>query len=496
MRQKIFGLDLGICSLWLLIVLANCSWWSLPAHFLMVVTVVMRIILSFSLYRGEKRSWMSLTIFSALFALLSFVGQVMITTGDFADLPFVVMGINNDHLTHNVIKCILLAWLFLGPLAVYIVRLCRKTLTASTLTWKDAMGAILWKDKGTKKYCQLMLIAVCALYAGLAMDMRMCRFACVVLPTLSLYLINRDVTSCKGTSEKNPIVVKLWMVVAAMVLFFYAQRYAGMWRIWMLATSITMVAYVCWCTFGKQGLAGISILATVYLGILLPTIAIGYNQYACIEYGRRGLYTLEPLRGVFYIKDTNTDKIGLRDRYGLLIEPIYDNIVHNSRNRPLGIYELRNNGCYTLYNVYHNKMMASNVSDPNLHDGICQILDKYCDRNAYGYRDRLEVRVTNKLKAGIPISHIKMTRNGITSYYDYSDRPYISEDSVTLRSGEFATDSVVRYGDTFHVLHYSYDVKRDSTVLYNIDLKTARQSTPQHEELDELAKRIETLLKQ
>ena len=37
---------------------------------------------------------------------------------------------------------------------------------------------------------------------------------------------------------------------------------------------------------------------------------IGYNQYA---YSRRGLYTLESLRGVFYIKDTNTDKVGLRD---------------------------------------------------------------------------------------------------------------------------------------------------------------------------------------
>ena len=104
MRQKIFWLDLAVCSLWLFIALANCSWWSLPAHFLMVVTVVMRIILSFSLYRREKRSWMSLTIFSALFALLSFVGQVMITTGDFADFPFVVMGINNDHLTHTIIK--------------------------------------------------------------------------------------------------------------------------------------------------------------------------------------------------------------------------------------------------------------------------------------------------------------------------------------------------------------------------------------------------------
>ena len=495
MRQKIFWLDLAVCSLWLFIALANCSWWSLPAHFLMVVTVVMRIILSFSLYRREKRSWISLTVFSVLFALLSVVGQVMITTGDFADMPFVVMGINNDRLTHTIIKCTLLAWLFLGPLAVYIVGLCRKTLTASTLTWKDALGAILWKDRRAKKYCQLMLIAVCALYAGLAMDMRMCRFACVVLPPLSLYLIARYMTSCKDTTEKNPVVGKLWMMVAAMVLFFYAQRYAGMWRVWMLVVSIAIVAYVCWRTFGKQGLAGISILATVYLGIFLPALAIGYNQYACIEYGRRGLYTLEPLRGVFYIKDTNTDKVGLRDRYGILVEPIYDNIVHNSRNRPLGIYELRNNGCYTLYNVYQNKMMTSNVSDPNLQDSICQILDKYCDSNAYGHRDRLEVRVTNKFKAEIPLSHVKMTRNGITSYYDYSDHPYISEDSVTLRSREFATDSVVRYGDTFHVLHYSYDVKRDSTVLYNIDLKTARQSTPQHKELYELAKRIETLLK-
>ena len=495
MRQKIFWLDMAVCSLWLLIALANCSWWSLPAHFLMVVTIVMRIILSISLYRSEKRSWIPLAVFTALFAMLSFVGQVMITTDDFADLPFVVLGINNDHLTHNIIKCTLLAWLFLGPLAVYIVGLCRKTLTASILTWKDALGVILCKDKGTKKYCQLMLIAVCALYAGLAMDMRMCRFACIVLPPLSLYLIAIYVNSFSGTSENNPMVGKLWVMVAAMALFFYAQRYAGMWRVWMLVVSIAMVAYVCWHTFGKQGLAGISILSTVYLGIVLPTLAIGYNQYACIEYGRRGLYTLEPLRGVFYIKDTNTDKVGLRDRYGILIEPIYDNIIHNSHNHPLGIYELRNNGCYTLYNVYQNKMMTSNVSDLNLQDSICQILDKYCDRNAYDHRDRLEVRVTNKFKAEIPLTHIKMTRNGLCSYYNYSDQPYISEDSVTLRSGEFATDSVVRYGDTFHVLHYSHDVKRDSTVLYNIDLKTARQSTSQYEELDELAKRIETLLK-
>ena len=494
MRQKIFWLDLAVCSLWLLITLANCSWWSLSTHFLMVVTVVMRIILSFSLYRREKRGWIPLIVFSALFALLSVEGPVMSTTGHFADLPFVVLGIDNDHLTHSVTKCILLAWLFLGPLTVYIAGRYKKTIRSSNMTWKDSLGAILWKDKGARLYGLLLLGAICALHSGLAMDNRMCRFACLVLSPLSFYLIARYVTSCKGTSEKDPMVGKLWLMVAAMVIFFCAQRHAEIWRVWMLVTSISMVAYVCWRTFSKRGFAGLCILAIAYLGILLPTMAIGYNQYTCIKYGRQDLYPLGP-DNILRIKDLKTNKIGLRDRYGMLIEPAYENIVPNSRIIPLGVYELRNNGCYTLYNVYQNEMVKSNVNDQNLQESICQLLRKFCDGHDYGYRDRVEVRVTRKFNSDAPLSHVKMTGSGAFSYNKYPDRPFISNDSVTLCSGEFATDTIERYGDTFHVLHYSLDVKQDSVVLYNIDLKAARRNMPLHKELDELAKRIETLLK-
>lgn len=66
MRQKLFWFDLAVCSLWMLITLANCSWWSLSIHLLMVVMVVMRIILSLSLYLRKKRSWLPLVVFSAL----------------------------------------------------------------------------------------------------------------------------------------------------------------------------------------------------------------------------------------------------------------------------------------------------------------------------------------------------------------------------------------------------------------------------------------------
>lgn len=495
MRQKLFCFDLAFCSLWMLITLANCSWWSLSTHLLMVVMVVMRIILSFSLYRREKLSWLPLVVFSALFALLYVEGLAMRTTGIFTDLFFDVLGINNDHLAHDITKCILLAWLLLVPLTLFIVGLCKKTIKSSNMTWKDSLGAILWKDKMAKLYCLLMLGAICALHSGLAMDNRMCRFACLVLSPLSFCLIARHVTYCKNTSEKMPMVGKLWLMVAAMVLFFCAQRYAGMWRVSMLVTSISIVAYVCWRTFGKQRLTGICILATIYLGIFLPTVAIGYNQYACIKYGRQDLYPLGE-KNILRIKDLNTNKMGLRDRYGMIIKPAYDDIVPNSRVFPFGVYELRNDGCYTLYDVYTNEMRKANVSDQNLQKSICQLLRKFCDGHDYGYRDMVEVRVTRKFNSEALLSLVKMTGSGSFSYNENPERPFISNDSVTLCSGEFATDTIERYGDTFHVLHYSCDVKPDSVVLYNIDLKTARHNMPQHKELENLAKGIETLLKQ
>ena len=134
MRQKLFWFDLAVCSLWMLITLANCSWWSLSTHLLMVVMVVMRIILSLSLYLRKKRSWLPLVVFSALFALLFVEGLAMRITGIFTDLFFDVLGINNAHLAHDITKCILLAWLLLVPFTVYIVGLCKKTIKSSNMT--------------------------------------------------------------------------------------------------------------------------------------------------------------------------------------------------------------------------------------------------------------------------------------------------------------------------------------------------------------------------
>lgn len=204
---------------------------------------------------------------------------------------------------------------------------------------------------------------------------------------------------------------------------------------------------------------------------------------------------MESYRGIFFVKDTNTDRVGLRDRYGLLVKPEYDNIVYHTPQHHWGSLELRKNGYYSLYDICNNSITQNDGINHQLQDSICMLLERHMISSGYDYNELMEIKVKEGNNLDRLTSHVKVVRNGSTSYYDYHDNTYITEDSILVPSGVFVSDTIDYYGNRLYVLHYSHDVKRDSTVLYNIDLKTARQSTPQHEELDELAKRIETLLK-
>ena len=486
MRKILLGIDLAICSLWTIAALGSrIAWVGTPATWIVMLLIMSRLLLSFTLYHREKKSWIPGLLFMGFTAFAVSVG-LDIKLSELASKVFPLLSLDFNRWWYVGLTWAVATWLWIVPLVVFFVNIFRKGCLTDTLTWKDAFGKLLWTDKTARTFCSLLLITIGTLYAGLSMNARLCLFACVVAPTLSFHLLKRYYGLKKG---------KVWVLVISMLIFFFAQTHAGLLRMSMLSISFCMVAYVCSSFYQKEKKLLLSVMSAIYVGILLPSLAIGNNQYTCFNVGRTGYYSLDTYPGIFSIEDKKTGKIGLRSRYGLLVKPEYDAFVYHTARHWFGELELRKNGYYTLYDICNNEYRKDNHISHQLQDSICQILDKYCDSNAYGYRDRLEVRVTNKFKAEVPLSHVKMTRNGITSYYDYSNHPYISEDSVTLRSGEFATDSIVRYGDTFHVLHYSHDVKRDSTVLYNIDLKTARQSTPQHEELDELAKRIETLLK-
>ena len=94
----------------------------------------------------------------------------------------------------------------------------------------------------------------------------------------------------------------------------------------MLLVSFGLVVYVGTRLYHNTKDNLLANTMVLYLGILFPSFSIGYNQYACINYARSGFYYMEPFHGILYLTDSMREFYGLRDRYGLLVEPVYERI--------------------------------------------------------------------------------------------------------------------------------------------------------------------------
>ena len=485
MKQKILWFDLAVCSLWLLATLGGRTmWFATPIAWIVLLVILTRVAFSFSFYRQEKRSWITLALFVGATSLC-FAAQQDMGIWKLTIMPFYMLGIDFDRVAHRTIGFVLVTWIWLMPVVAYIIALCRRRLSNSNLQWKDAFGGILWKDNRAKTYCLLMLISVGTLYIGAIMAARACLFACIVAPILSYVVLNKYY----GLQQK-----KVWLMALALGIFFFAQTHAGLWRMGMLVTSFACIAYVCSSFYKQKKMLALTLLSSLYLGVMLPSLAIGNNQYTCFNVGRTAYYSMDTYDGIFYIEDKNTEKIGLRDRYGILVNPEYDGIIYHTIRHWFGELELRKNGYVTLYDICNNTFRKGDDINHELQDSICGLVEKHLIKYGYQYEDRLETKVkdcnTDKV-----ISWVKAEKNG-SVIYDYKNEPYIPTDSVVLLSGEVYCDSLVqlKYCQR-QALCYSYDVTKDGKSVYNILIKAARERMPKREEVITLAEKIYALLK-
>ena len=346
MRKTLLGIDLAICSLWTIAALGSrIAWVATPATWIVMLLIMSRLLLSFTLYHRERKSWVSGLLFMGLTAF-AVSTELDIKLNELASKVFPLLNIDFDQWCYVWLASAVATWLWVVPLVVFLVNIFRKGFLTDTLTWKDALGKLLWTDKTARTFCSLLLIKTGTLYAGLAMNARICLFACVVAPTLSFHLLKRYYGLEKG---------KVWVLVISMLIFFFAQTHAGLLRMAMLGISFSMVIYVCSSFYQNKKKWLLSVMSAIYVGILLPSLAIGNNQYTCFNVGRTGYYTLDTYPGIFSIEDKKTGKIGLRDRYGLLVKPEYDAIVYHTARHWFGELELRKNGYYTLYDICNDE---------------------------------------------------------------------------------------------------------------------------------------------
>ena len=66
--------------------------------------------------------------------------------------------------------------------------------------------------------------------------------------------------------------------------------------------------------------------------------------------------------------------------------------------------------------------------------------------NGYDSNEPVEVKVKEAGNLDELMSHVKVVRNGSTSYYDYHDNRYIKADAIVISSGESVTDFIEHPG--------------------------------------------------
>ena len=459
MRKTLLGIDLAICSLWTIAALGSrIAWVDTPAIWIVMLLIMSRLLLSFTLYHRERKSWVSGLLFMGLTVFAVSV-EFDIKLSELASKVFPLLSLDFNRWWYVGLTLAVATWLWIVPLAVFLVNIFRKGCLTDTLTWKDAFGKLLWTDKTARTFCSLLLITIGTLYAGLTMNGRLCLFACVVAPTLSFHLLKRYYGLKKG---------KVWVLVISMLIFFFAQTHAGLLRMSMLSISFSMAAYVCSSFYQNKKKLLLSVMSAIYVGILLPSLAIGNNQYTCFNVGRTGYYSLDTYPGIFSIEDKKTGKIGLRSRYGLLVKPEYESVVYHTPRHWFGKLELRKNGYYTLYDICNNEYRKDNHISHQLQDSICHIVEGHLSEYDYKPDERMEVRLIEASNCQVR-THIKALKNG-SVIYDYDDtEAFIPTDSVSYTPGTIVCDSLIRLEwCQLKSLSYAHSATTKDSAVYNI----------------------------
>lgn len=486
MRKILLGIDLAICSLWTIAALGSrIAWVDTPVTWIVMLLIMSRLLLSFTLYHREKKSWIPGLLFMGLTAF-AISTELDIKLSELASKVFPLLNLDFNRWWYVGLTLAVATWLWIVPLVVFLVNIfCKGSLT-DTLTWKDALGKLLWTDKTARTYCSLLLITIGTLYAGLTMNARLCLFASVVAPTMSFHLLKRYYGLEKG---------KMWVLVISMLIFFFAQPHAGLLRMSMLGISFSMVAYVCSSFYQKEKKLLLSVISAIYVGILLPSLAIGNNQYTCFNVGRTGYYSLDIYPGIFSIEDKKTGKIGLRSRYALLVKPEYESIVYHTPRHWFGKLELRKNGYYTLYDICNNEYRKDNHISHQLQDSLCQIVEEHLSEYDNKYDERLEVRLIEAKNSQVR-THIKALKNG-SVIYNYDDKgAFIPTDSVSYTPGTIVCDSLVRLEwCMLKSLSYTHNATTNDSAVYNIHVTLARENMPKPKEAEMLVQKISCFLK-
>lgn len=203
----------------------------------------------------------------------------------------------------------------------------------------------IWREQLVMYYGLLSLIIFSAFLIGRENTGYLGCVGVMVLPILLLYVVLK---SRNMTLQSRDILIMLF----GTFVYWFAQFWDHESKIAMLAINLCCIAYVC---FMKEFNWKALLLAPTAIIVFIQPFCIGYNLYTCTDAGLSGKYQFydKAIKGLWLV-DCGRKKIGLRDRYGIILDTDYEDIQQMERSKPYVM--VQKNGKWGVYDIEQHRM--------------------------------------------------------------------------------------------------------------------------------------------
>ena len=302
------------------------------------IALVLRISIPFLLYRNEKLAILPIIAFCILFGVVIYTNtfsNTILNMGKFPSIVFNTEPLVDSYavierpITGMAIMRGIIYWIWLIPLAVYVIQLACKQTKSNGYPWYYLIGGFIFHDKIGITFLRMAILLTIAYFIGYEMQEHLSFLALIAIPLTCYYFWNKH-------SNRKPHWLEYVVIFAGLFIFDKAQYKVDEERIiYLIASAVVIFAVCCWLTYKSQNIL-IPLLAFFMAAFLLPSVSLGYNVYQSIEGARANNYVnvgLNNNNGYMYIKRNeviNGKKLslmGVRDRYRTTIPCEYSFVV-------------------------------------------------------------------------------------------------------------------------------------------------------------------------
>ena len=213
--------------------------------------------------------------------------------------------------------------------------------------YKESSGNFtpLWKDRQVSYYGLVSLIMLTAFLIGRENPGYLGMIGVLTLPILLLYVIMRF--------EDNPFQSRdALILIAGSFVYWWAQFFDHELKISSLVINLCCIAYVCFL----KGLNWKTMLfVPIAIAAYIQPLCIGYNLYTATHVGMMGKYRhYEKAINGLWVVDNGKDRLGIRDRYGIVLNADFEEIYQLQPSKPY--VKVLKNGKWGVYDLEQHRM--------------------------------------------------------------------------------------------------------------------------------------------